>query len=104
MGVGDGTHGRRCILDRNPKEPKRSWKRGERPVELPESVLSRHKDRDATAKGAIEPPASERFERYLAIANGPKSESAGPRSKRPEYTTASGRRTHIPPPFLDNLE
>ena len=63
---------RRYILCYNPKEAKRSRKHREQLVELLESELSRHKNRDATAKWAIELLASKRFGRYLATTKGNK--------------------------------
>ncbi len=70
--VGEGMRRRRYILCYNPKEAKRSGKHREQLVELLESELSRHKNRDATAKWDIELPASKRFGRYLATTKGNK--------------------------------
>ena len=70
--VGEGMRRRRYILCYNPKEAKRSRKHREQLVELLESELSRHKNRDATAKWAIELLASKRFGRYLATTKGNK--------------------------------
>ena len=71
--VGEGMRRRRYILCYNPKEAKRSRKHREQLVELLESELSRHRNRDATAKWAIELLASKRFGRYLATTKGNKS-------------------------------
>jgi hypothetical protein len=65
--VGEGERRRRYILCYNPKEAKRSRKHRDQIVKLLESELSKHKNRDATAKWAIELLASKRFKRYLAI-------------------------------------
>lgn len=65
--VGEGERRRRYILCYNPKEAKRSRKHRNQIVELLESELSKHKNRDATAKWAVELLASKRFKRYLAI-------------------------------------
>jgi hypothetical protein len=65
--IGDGMRRRRYILCYNPNEAKRRRKHREELVQLLESELSKHKDRNATAKWAIELLASKRFKRYLAI-------------------------------------
>lgn len=70
--IGDGMRRRRYILCYNPREAKRSRKHREHLVELLESELSKHKDRDATAKWAIELLASKRFKKYLAVTKGNK--------------------------------
>ena len=70
--IGDGMRRRRYILCYNPREAKRSRKHREHLVELLESELSKHKDRDASAKWAIELLASKRFKKYLSVTKGNK--------------------------------
>jgi transposase len=65
--VGKGERRRRYILCYNPKEAVRQKEHRKYIVELLEKELSRHPDKSATARWAIELLASKRYKRYLTI-------------------------------------
>ncbi len=65
--IGDGARRRRYILCYNPKEARRQQKHRQEVVTYLEQELSRHRDRSATARWAIDLLASRRCKRYLSI-------------------------------------
>jgi hypothetical protein len=65
--VGEGVFQRRYILCCNPREAQRERKHRGQVVKEPEEELKAHADCQATARWAIDLPASGRYKRYLTI-------------------------------------
>lgn len=65
--IGDGERRRRYFLCYNPKEAKKQQKHRNQVVFDLEEKLSKHPDKSATAKWAIDLLASKRYRRYLTI-------------------------------------
>ena len=65
--VGDGERRRRYILCYNPREAVRQKKRRNEIIKSLDLEISKHKDKKATAKWAIDLLASKRYKKYLKI-------------------------------------
>jgi transposase len=65
--VGDGVLRRRYILCFNPREAERERQHREQVVKELEEEIASHQDHQATARWAIDLPASGRYKRYLTI-------------------------------------
>ena len=65
--IGNGERRRRYILCHNPKEEKRQKAHRKQIITLLEEKLSKHKDKKATARWAIDLLASKRYKPYLTV-------------------------------------
>lgn len=65
--IGNGARQRRYILCYNPKEAERQQKHRQEVVTYLEQELSRHRDKSATARWAIDLLAAKRCRRYLSV-------------------------------------